>query len=408
MLAGNVFAQAIGFLAALVITRLYTPGAFGIMMYIWSLTSILSIMGGLHYNLAILYPVEDEKTKSLIDLSLICICGVTIIVSLALWGFKGVFVSRAGIPGVENYLWFVPLGIFIYGIQQTLASFHTRFKHFKLLAGSQIVVSVVNALFKIIPALLVGASALWLIAGNVVGILASAMQLLWVYIKDPNKQDRLPRIDSIWGVAKEYSKFPKIFLPTNLLNSISQNLPVILFAALFTPEFVGFYGLANNILRKPLHLAGQSLNSVFLQKALETENIRGDQFNLLKRITISLALIGIVPFGLITIFGDTVFVLLFGQQWRISGVCAQILAPWLFMGFVNISANQMILAKQAFSIKFLLEFTYIILSVVGIYVGHYFFPTDFIKTLAIFSFIGFFRGVVMNYAAFALSRKVLI
>jgi len=406
MLAGNIFSQAISLLAALVITRLYTPAAFGIMSYISSLTGILAIAVALGYQTAILLPAEEEKAESLMHLALICTLGITTITILAFWSFRGFLASRSGIPGVENYIWFVPLGIFIFGIRQTLINVHTRFKHFKLIAGSEVVVAAVTAFSKIIPALLIGASALWLVTGNVIGPLVSAILLVWVYLKDKKKKKCATINYSNWVIAKEYNRFPKYHLPTLVFNSLSQNLPVILFAAFFSPEAVGFYGLANNMLRKPVDLFSQSLTRVFLQKAVETEHIGGNQFRLLKRATTVMVLIGIVPFGILTLLGDKIFVVIFGQQWQTSGVCAQILAPWLFISFVNITANQLILAKQALSFKFVLELAYIIFSLVGIFMGHYFFPADFKKTLAIFSSIGFLRGFVLNYAAFVISKKV--
>lgn len=64
MLTGNILSQAIGFLAALVITRLYTPDDFGIMTYIWSLTSIFSVGAGLCYQQAIILPSEEKKPKA--------------------------------------------------------------------------------------------------------------------------------------------------------------------------------------------------------------------------------------------------------------------------------------------------------------------------------------------------------
>lgn len=406
MFAGNIFAQAISFLAAIVITRLYTPVAFGVMSYIWSLTSIFAIVTSLGYQHAIILPLEEKKAEALMRLSLLCTLGITCIITLGFWSFKGVLASRAGIPGVEYYLWFVPLGILVFGIRQILISVHTRFKHFTLISGSQVVVAAVTALSKIIPALLIGASALWLVAGNVIGPLVSSVPLVWVYSKYRKKQERFAINDSDWTIAREYIKIPKYHLPTELLNTLSQNLPVILFAAFFSPEVVGFYGLANNILRKPADLFSQSLNRVFLQKAVETDHSGGNQFILLKRTTTVMFLIGIVPLGILTIFGDKIFVLIFGQQWQTAGQCGQILAPWMFIIFLNITANQIIFAKQAFKFKFLLELAYILLSFVGIYLGHYFFPDDFRKTLAIFSFIGCSRGLVLSYVAFMFSRKL--
>jgi len=406
LLTGNVLAQVISFLAAPILTRLYTPEDFGIMTYIMSLTSILSIWICLGYEQAILLPVEEKKAENLFRLSLYSSFGLGSITALVFWVFKRLIAARSGIPGIESYLMFVPLGIFVVGIINSSTKMHMRAKRFKLVATSRFIMTCVTAFSKIILALLVGTSALWLVAGNIMGPLASATLLLWLYFKYRNIQTRFLRIESMWEVAKEYIEFPKYILPTEMLNSISQSLPVILFAAFFSSDVVGFYGLADSTIRRPVALIYASLSSVFLQKSAEINNFGGDLFHLLKRTTIVLFLIGIIPFGILTAFGDKIFGFVFGQQWQTAGVCAQILAPWLFIGFINAPANQIIIVKQALRFKFILELLYIVFSFVGIYAGYYFFPLDFKKSVAFFSFVGFSRALVLTYAAFFFSRRL--
>jgi len=406
MFTGNIMAQAMSFLLTPIITRLYTPDDFGIMTYIMTLTGLISIWVCLCYERAILLPAEEKKAESLFRLCLFFTSGVTIITILVFWGFKALIAASAGIPGIELYLFFVPLGTFIIGINSSFAQVHIRSKRFKLVAISRFIFTSTTVFSKIILALLLGASAVWLVAGNIIGYLAALVLLMRFYFKYRNNlEPNFLNIDSMWEVAKEYNKFPKYVLPTEIFNSISQSLPVILFAALFSPEVVGFYGLANSMLRRPLDLLYSSLSEVFLQKAAEINNYGGDLFHLQKKTTRVLFLIGIIPFGILTAFGDKIFIFVFGQQWQTAGVCAQILAPWLFIGFINNPANQIIIVKQALRFKFILELLYIVFSFAGIYVGYYFFPFDFKMSVAIFSFIGFSRGLVLNYAGVVFSRK---
>jgi len=63
--------------------------------------------------------------------------------------------------------------------------------------------------------------------------------------------------------------------------------------------------------------------------------------------------------------------------------------------------------ERIFFLTFMIwDMPYIVIALVGIYVGYYFFPSDFKKSLAIFSFIGFARGLILNYAALVFANKM--
>jgi len=49
--------------------------------------------------------------------------------------------------------------------------------------------------------------------------------------------------DDIFINMKRYSDFPKYQMPSNFINSISQNTPLFMLSILFSPAVAGFFSL---------------------------------------------------------------------------------------------------------------------------------------------------------------------
>jgi O-antigen/teichoic acid export membrane protein len=61
-----------------------------------------------------------------------------------------------------------------------------------------------------------------------------------------------------------------------------------------------------------------------------------------------LALISILPFTLIFLFGDDMFAYVFSEKWRGAGEFSQIMAPWFMLNFIAspLSFLPLVLKKQ--------------------------------------------------------------
>jgi O-antigen/teichoic acid export membrane protein len=85
----------------------------------------------------------------------------------------------------------------------------------------------------------------------------------------------------------------------------------------------------------PSQLIGKSVGDVFYPRITEAAHRGEDLTRLILKATLSLAAIGIVPFGMIVAFGPWLFGFVFGSEWVIAGVYARWLALMMFFNFVN-------------------------------------------------------------------------
>lgn len=405
LLAGNVAAQAIGLITAPIIARLYTPEDFGSMTLVTSIIGILSVFSCLRYEQAIVLPKDNKDGLNLLVLCLIISCLFAFFLLFFVWLLKNVQGIFPGISALGNLLWFVPLGVFTLGICRSFVYWQTRIKNFSILSINRVFIQVSVASSKIASGFWIGSSAGWLITGNIIGqltgIIILGYTLLRYYLNDLRKTIRKP---DILRAAQEFRDFPKYRIWTGFLNSVSQNLPVFWLAYFFSSEVVGFFGLANSLLKRPIELISKSISRVFLQKAAETEARGQDHRKNLTKATLGLAFIGIIPFGILMIGGREIFTFIFGNEWSEAGLYAQLLAPWLFTGFIKSPSAQFLLVKRKLRFGLYFNIVNIIFISLAIVIGMLLCPEPW-GALLLFSAIGVLSNLYFIRFAFCLLPK---
>src|SRR5699024_8422549 len=97
----------------------------------------------------------------------------------------------------------------------------------------------------------------------------------------------------------------------------------LLLTTFFGPASAGFYNIGRTVLGLPSRLIGQSIGDVFYPRISEAANNDENVGRLIKRATILLGAIGIVPFGVVIIFGPWIFEFVFGSGWDVAGEYAR-------------------------------------------------------------------------------------
>lgn len=406
ILAGNVSAQVVGFLALPIITRLYSPNDFGLLTLISSFIALLSVIASLRYEISIVLPRTDSQAQSVLVLCLIMVSGYSLFLLFIIPFLKDYIDAWFNIEGLSNLLWLVPIGVLITGFNNPFSYWYIRKKKYYLLSKCRFTASVTTAGIKISAGLLFGSIAFWLIAGNVIGLLLAVVILGLNFIneyfhgfrKNISKQ-------KIVDAAKEFKKFPTFNAPTAFFNELSGNIPNFLFAFYFSFEVVGFYGLASSILRKPISLLSDAIRKVFLQKVSELQSASKSLRESFVKATLGLAVLGIIPFGGITVGGEWIFSIFFGKEWATAGYYSQLLAPWLFLGFINPPATQIILAKQKLSFDLKWNITVLIFRTLSIIVAS-FISSEAWVAVALFSIVGTVANLYLIIYVFFISDSI--
>jgi O-antigen/teichoic acid export membrane protein len=227
-MGGTAGAQLIILLSAPILTRLYSPEDFGVLAVLVSMLSILIVLVSFRYELAI--PIADDEQTAL-SLVLICLC-LTAIVSITtavvVWIFGEKLANLMGIGTYADYLWMLPIGLFLMGVYQTFKYWATRAKAFSCIAKTKLTQSIASlviqlSLFKFGP--------LGLITGHITGQFLGARALMKAGPTGSNIQ--YLRWADLHFAAMRYRRFPIFTTWASIFNTSGMQLPILLFSSFF-------------------------------------------------------------------------------------------------------------------------------------------------------------------------------
>jgi len=389
LMTGAVIAQIIPFIASPLLTRIYSPADFGLFALYSAIVGTTVVVSGGRYELAIMLPGKNEDANAIAVLSGLLTLMVSLLTFVLILIFKDYLILYVN-PDLKAFLWIVPLGLLFSGMFQILNSLSTRNKLFRTTSASKVTQSGITigsqVLFKSI-----GFTSIGLISGKVAGDLVAFIYLLAVNLFKNTFSFASVTIKRVKENAMKYRDFPRFQAISAFLNQLSQHLPAFILTFYYSPYIAGFYALTTRILSAPIRLIGVSAREVYFQKASELFAKGENIFNLYMKTTAGLAKIGILPFILFGISANYLFVLIFGADWYIAGVYAQIITVWSFFLFINAPTTTTIyiLNLQKFGLKF--EVVSVFLRLLSLLAGYYFFNNHY---LSIAFFAG--TGVLLN------------
>lgn len=370
LVSGSVIAQALGVLLIPLITRLYSPGDYGVFQLFLSISSILAVLSCLSYHFSIMLPREDEDSANIVILCLILVCITSIISGSVLILVSDWVGSVLNVPDLSQYLIFLPVLVFLNGLFMVMNYWLSRRKRFGGVAITQVANSVSSKATQI--GVGVGsASPLGLVLGQIVGY-GVALLFMVREIRKDYSLFRAVKLGSIMRLAIRYKKFPLFTSWSAVANSVSLQIAPLMLALFFSPIVVGFYAMAHMVISMPMSLIGSATGQVFFQKASEEMNQTGSVKTIVREVHQRLVSIGIFPILILVILGEDLFAFVLGAQWSTAGEYACILAPWIFLVFITspLSTIFSVLEKQTVDFSFnllILFFRVIVLYVGGVY-----------------------------------------
>lgn len=407
--SGTAGAQAITMAFSPIITRLYGPEAFGVLGTFTAILTVLTPLAALSYPIAIVLPKHDADALGLAKLSLGIALAMSLLAALILILFKVPIVNAFNLEAVESFILLLPLAMLFSAIMAVMSQWVIRKKLFKIKAK----VAILQALWLNSAKAGVGLFSPLAVVLIVLATLGSALHalMLWTGVRKNSygrmdiagQEDQEP-VASAKALAWRHRDFAYYRTPQIVLNAASQSMPVLMLASFFGPATAGFYALGKMVLGVPTTLIGQSVASVFYPRINEAVLNQEDPHRLLLRATLSLAVLGVVPFGLVVAFGPWLFGLVFGHEWYTAGVYAQWLALWSYFGFMNRPSVGAIpvLALQGFFLIY--EIASIISRTLALFAGFFIFESALVA-VALFSLVSVLLNAVLIIAALIAASK---
>lgn len=384
VMSGTAIAQAIGFALTPIISRLYSPSDFGMFGSFNSVATIIAAGVTLDYSQAIMLPKEKEDAINLFFISCLCTFAIGFLCltfCLLAPAFLNGLMKTSGVWALALLI----IATFVAGLNQSLQAWCVRVKAFKQTSASQVIRSLSSNGSQVGFGLLKSGAPGLIISGVLADILAS-FNLLRVILPDIKTFWQGIQWNRLKQFIMEYRDFPMYSASQNVINALSNGLPVLLLAHFYGIAVAGAYAFGMRILQVPMGFVLRALRQVLFQKASETQHQGGSLLPLYTKITFGLFAVAVFPSAVLFIWAPQLFTWIFGPQWHAAGELAGWLVLWMLFAFCNLPAVLFARLIRVQRMVFLYDLVLLFLRTIALILGGLY--LNALHTIILFSVVG--------------------
>jgi len=333
LLTGTAFAQIITVVFSPVLTRLYSPKDFGNFVFFVAIVGFLTIIFSYRYEQAILIPKSEKIAFNLLFLCILLISGTSVLVFLIIFAFGKSILLFFNILFFDKWFFLVPFSALLVSMFNLLVNFNNRLKNYSKIANTSVIKSATMIILQIIFGLF-KVGVFGLIIGHIMSQLIANIILLESVIKK-KYMFRYLSFKMFFKLAKRYSSFPKYNLMNALVGNIRTYLPIYIFTPFYGSQIVGKYSLCMSVVMTPLSIISNSLSKVYIQQLVDIfYNDRQKAYSFTVSLLKKLFRKFFIPYSIFIVFAPYIFGLIFGLQWKESGIYLQLLFISIFLNFL--------------------------------------------------------------------------
>ncbi|MBT9501930.1 MAG: hypothetical protein IV092_11835 [Burkholderiaceae bacterium] len=341
---GMAGAQGLMWVAMPVWSRQFGATDFAVLGVWAALGGVVSVLVSLRYETVLMLPESEQQAAALYRLALKAIlvigAGLTLLALGAVQLLPHIWLAAIGLEPLGLYL---PLAV-LSGVCSAWMGLNLAWLNRGQAYGAINAARLGQAVLTVAAASLSGMSGwapgLWLAHG--LGALAGAL------IAAMPVQAAMARIgaacDDWRAVAHRHRDAPLFLWPSALMDTFTQQLPFVLAVSWFGSQAAGQFTLAWRSLALPLFMVSGALGAVFYQRFARLVDQRDAARALLLRVW-GLGFAAWLALSLALWFGaETVFVTLFGAEWREAGAMAAVMTPMVAAMAVSAATSGSLLA----------------------------------------------------------------
>ncbi|KAA9107792.1 lipopolysaccharide biosynthesis protein [Microbacterium rhizomatis] len=319
-----------------VLTRLLTPSEFGVISLATSIFAVLQVFvdSGLSKTLIQKRRLDPKDASTAFWTSF----GVSVILGTGLVLTAAPISSAFGEPQLAPVLQAMSVLFPLSALSQVPAALLERELDFKPLSIRQFIGTVCGAAVAI-PLALVGGGIWALVAQTVVSALAAVIALWSSTPWRPRFEYSFDSLRSLWRIGGS-------ILAIDLLDAIQANIDKIVIGALFSPQELGYYFIAQRVGTILIELVTSVLSRVSFTTFSRVQDDRIRLNRIFRQLTFVAAAASIAIFGLVATLAPQLVAFLFGPQWTDAVPIIWILAPGWALGAVMYFDRNVLLATS--------------------------------------------------------------
>ena len=403
LVGGTAFAQMISIASTPLLTRLFSPQDFGILGSILAVSAIISVIGSMKYDMAIVLGENNKEASYIQFLSIIILCLLTIVLFLFTLITPSYLFEIIGLQ--FNVFWLIPLFFFI-SFNSILSSRLNREEMYKQLSLSQIIKRLV-IVFSLIIFGYIGFGPVGLIIGNILGVALSTLYLYIYNIDFLNFKNEYSNYKYFTEIANKYRQFPIYTVPQTLLNTFIIQLPIIFLGSFYSVQVVGAYFLTVKIIQLPTNLLGQSVRRIFYKEASKNKDNIYSLRRIYNKITISLLAVTFIPTILLYLFSEPIFIYVFGDDWLLSGKFAKYMILWFSAVFVMSPTRILFIVLNKQSTLLVLDTVLGIMRLLVLLIAYYGYTPLFIISLYSILSCTFYVSTIFGWQIYFYKKNIV-
>ncbi len=368
LLSGTTIAQILPAIAAPVITRLYRPTDFGTFAFVLAAFGIMAPVTCLRYDLAIMLPDDDSEAT---HITALCFVVSVTLASVSFLGFALIWWLAPDTwlgKFAPMLLCMVPPGIVFLGVQLIAQNWSLRTQNYRAQSIAMITQAAVTFACQTLLGATMGSNPYFLIIGTIAGYFS----LTLVYIPVLREQV-LPRVRryysgaAIMNVARLYRRFPIYTGPYAFIAQVAVRGISVILLMLTTTAIVGQYAVAQRVIFLPVITLMSAVSQIFFSRAARKLDDRRMP-HMVRTALISGPLIVGPLFMLALLFGERIFMLIFGHEWRQAGRFAEILAVPSLVKTLTAWLDRIYDIRSRQGLSLTLEIAYAVIALSSAYV----------------------------------------
>ncbi|RYE49442.1 MAG: hypothetical protein EOP24_03160 [Hyphomicrobiales bacterium] len=335
LLSSNVAANAILFFGVYLLSRLISPSEFGHYAAFQAVILAIYPLLTLRYEYAIPVARTGSTARALLVLSLLLSAATTILLSAVALSLRECCLPSGWLsPAVAEL---VPL-MGIAALAASLASIYqltaVRSGALRAMAVGRVLRAIGMTVVQVLLALVIVRGASSLIVGEIAANFGLAALLAWAstrYFQTRPTFLTARSAKKLWAAAKQFRAFAIVSVPHAVSHQTLMAIQGIAIGALYGASAMGQYFLMRKVLFGTIGLVSTTLYQVCFSEA---SRAKGNHARLRQLWTYATGMLMAVtvPIALIfLLFGERIFVAVFGTDWATAGTLSMVAFPLIVM-----------------------------------------------------------------------------
>ena len=333
---GRVIVTLLALIITPILTRLYSPQAYGEFALFNSIVQNMVILGTLALPSAI-NVAKKEHIQKILNLTLFSIIGISVLISLGLLLVSATAKNNFEyINFLKSYWYLIPVTFLLTSTTLIFKALHLRLKAFSLTTKIGVAeafaakgVNLYNGYLNL--------GGLGLIISDLIAKMISSVLLIYKLPKHYLSSIDLNLID-LRNSFKQFKQYPLFVMPAQWASILSTQLILWFIAFHYSANDLGKYSMALALINIPLYILSNSFQPVITQKLVSVRDGINEQFSFTSLLTI-LGIISIIVFGGFFLILPNWFVIFLGDKWEGIGLMIKILCAWNLILFIDQSIN---------------------------------------------------------------------